>query len=175
METSFSGDSNNGSDMNQVNGTGRMVIKKVTFLNRTGEAVDHIKSGEPVKVRVFYTSVGDVENPLLDVVIRDSASGNMFQATNRDFSVEFGKIADQGHIDIDIDSINSNNQVLNFFFTLWDAKHAEQFDWKRFVRLRVIGKPVSSGRILFNCNWENKVYPDTSPEQMIRDFGGAHL
>ena len=86
--------------------------------------------------------------------MRDASRGNMFQATNRDFGVEFGKVDGQGHIDVKFANLPSNNQVLNFFFTFWNSTHTERLDWKRFIKLQVVGNPTSSGRLLFDCDWE---------------------
>ncbi len=143
--------------MDEVNGTGRMAITDISFLNRDGKTVSQIQCGDPVTVRIFYRSSEPVKNPLLDVVIRDMTRGNMFQATNRDFGVEFGTIGETGYIDINFKSIPVNNQVLNFFFTLWNSNHTERFDWKRFIKLKVVGNPSSSGRFLFDGSWENVV------------------
>jgi len=144
-----------GSDMREVNGTGRMVITDISFLNSNGITVTQVQYNEPVTMRVSYKSNEPIENPLLDLVARDTTRGNMFQATNRDFGVEFGPIGKTGHIDITFEKIPVNNQVLNFFVTLWNSTHTERFDWKRFIKLRVVGNPASSGRFLFDCNWEN--------------------
>lgn len=145
----------NGSDMSTINGSGRMIITAISFLNEAGTRVDHIQNGDPIVVRVCYHANEPVKNPLLDIVIRDSSQGNMFQATNRDFGVELGEICGDGHIDIHFNSIPSNNQVLNFFFTLWNSNHTERFDWKRFLKLQVAGNPTASGRFLFACDWQN--------------------
>lgn len=144
-----------GADLSEVNGTGRMVITGVEFVNADGEPVEGIRSGDPVTVRMHYRSDGTVENPLLDLVIRDSSPGNWFQATNRDLGFELGEIWPAGHLDVSFDRMPANNEVLNFFFTLWDSDHREQFDWKRHFKLRVEGNPESSGRVLFDCEWKN--------------------
>jgi ABC-type polysaccharide/polyol phosphate transport system ATPase subunit len=143
-----------GSDLEQVNGSGRMVITDVAFLDCDGNRINSINSGEPLTIRVFYVTQDEVIDPLLDLVIRDTARGNMFQATNRDFGIELGKMGKRGHIDITLDGLTSNNQVLNFFFTFWDSDHTEQYDWKRYLKLKVVGKPSSSGRHIFNCDWK---------------------
>jgi ABC-type polysaccharide/polyol phosphate transport system ATPase subunit len=142
-----------GSDFSQTNGTGRVTITGIEFLDKDQQTVKEISSGDPLTVRVRYQCNEEVENPLLDLVIRDAARGNMFQATNRDFGVEFGRVHSSGYFEIRFPKITSNNQVLNFFFTLWNSKHTEQYDWKRFVKLNVMGNPASSGRILFDCEW----------------------
>lgn len=144
-----------GSDMEMVNGSGRMRIINVTFHNAAGEVVEQVETGEPVTVRVHYEAEEGIKNPLLDVVMRDATRGNMFQATNRDFGIELGKVAPRGHIDVHFQNIPSNNQVLSFFFTLWNSTQTERFDWKRFIKLQVTGMPTSSGRFLFNCDWQN--------------------
>ena len=144
-------------DWSEVNGTGRMVITGVSFLNDVGEEVTAIRSGDPLTVRVGYRSDSGIENPLLDIAVRDSAPGNWFQATNRDFGIEFGKMGPDGHIDIRFVGVNANNQLLQFYFTLWDSDHREQFDWKRNLKLRVEGNPLSSGRVLFDCEWEKRI------------------
>lgn len=149
-----------GADMSGVNGTGRMVISAVDFLNGDGQQVKAITKDEPITVRIHYRSDGTVKNPLLDLVIRNSSPGNWFQATNRDLGFELGEIGPAGHIDVSFFSLPANNQVLTFFFTLWDSDHREQFDWKRHVKLRVVGLPESSGRVMFDCVWKNVVAED---------------
>ncbi len=146
-----------GSDLEQVNGSGKMVIKDVAFLDCNGKRINSVNSGEPLTIRVYYVTSDEVKDPLLDVVIRDTARGNMFQATNRDFGIELGIMGKSGHIDLALDGLTSNNQVLNFFFTLWDSDHSEQYDWKRYIKLKVVGKASSSGRHIFNCDWKNSV------------------
>lgn len=154
LSSPVSSEENDGSEMSQVNGTGRMAITSVVFLDRDGQAVDRIESGDSVTVRIYYKINEPVENPILDLVFRDSARGNMFQATNRDFGYEFGRIEQDGFIDVNFEQINSNNQQLNLFLTLWNTKHTEQYDWKRYIKLFVSGNPASSGRVLFNCEWQ---------------------
>lgn len=144
-----------GADLSEVNGTGRMVIRDVSFLDDDGREVSSLRSGDPLTIQVDYTSDGSVKNPMLDLVIRNSSPGNWFQATNRDFGVELGEIAPAGQIRVRIPSLNANNELLSFFFTLWDTDHREQFDWKRHFKLRVEGNAESSGRVLFDCEWEN--------------------
>jgi ABC-type polysaccharide/polyol phosphate transport system ATPase subunit len=142
-----------GRDFSQVNGSGRLVIKDVDFLNSTGERVEVIQSGDPLTLRVHYETNDEIENPVLDVVMRDASRGNMFQATNRDFGIEFGRMGPSGFIDIHFRSIPSNNQVLDFFLAFWNSNHTEKFDWKRFLKLHVVGNPTTSGRFLFDCDW----------------------
>jgi ABC-type polysaccharide/polyol phosphate transport system ATPase subunit len=157
MGQSGAASDNDGSHMDQVNGTGKISITNVSFYNRAWDEVTQIDSGDALTVRISYRCKEPVENPLLDVVIRDSARGNMFQATNRDFGCEFGRLDRDGYIDIHFNSVVSNNQMLNFFFTLWNSKHTEQYDWKRYIKVFVAGNPVSSGRVLLNCEWRNVV------------------
>lgn len=140
-------------NVDRVNGTGRIVIRDVIFLDKDGCETKQIHCGEAVTVRIHYQATEKVENSLLDVVIRDSASGNLFQATNRDLGVEFHNLDKDGYIEIQFNSINANNQVLNFFFTWWNSRHTEQFDWKRYVKLNVIGSPNSSGRLMLDSEW----------------------
>lgn len=143
-----------GRETTQVNGSGRMVITNVEFLDQEGNKVECIKNGDPVTLRVHYRAFDDVENPILDVVIRDTSRGNMFQATNRDFGVEFGRMDDEGTIDVNFGSIPSNNQLLEIFLALWNSNHTEKFDWKRSIKLQVVGNPTTSGRFLFDCDWQ---------------------
>jgi len=152
IEASSNGDD---SDMGQVRGTGRIVIMDISFLDRSGTPVKQIRCGDSVTVRVSYRSSGDIENPLLDVAIRDSTPGNLFQATNRDYGIELGRIGRSGYVDIVFKSINANNQLLNFFSAFWNSDHTELFDWKRYVKLQVVGNPASSGRIMLDCEWCN--------------------
>lgn len=143
------------SDLQTIHGTGRIAITDVLFFDEGMNQVDQIKSGESVIVRVYYRCNEKVENPVLDVVIRDTAVGNMYQMTNRDAGFEFGQIEGSGMIDICLENITSNNQVLNFFFTFWNSSHTEQYDWKRYIKLFVMGSPASSGRLLLTTEYKH--------------------
>jgi lipopolysaccharide transport system ATP-binding protein len=143
-----------GSDLTQVNGTGRLMINNVKFLNSKKEEISTIRSGDPLTLRIIYQCKEKIADPLVDIVIRDAARGNMFQATNRDFGIEFGELDEIGYLDINFHYINSNNQVLSFFVTIWNTNHTECYDWKRNFKLQVNGVPMSSGRIMFECDWE---------------------
>jgi len=154
MKSDYSDKSIQHLKIDQASGTGRIKITNVSFSDCENNNVTEIASGSQITVRVEYFASDEIENPILDLVIRDSAKGNMFQATNRDFGFELGKIMGKGVIDITIDNIMSNNQVLHFFITLWNSRHTEQFDWKRHIPLKVLGNPVSSGRLLLNCSWK---------------------
>jgi lipopolysaccharide transport system ATP-binding protein len=145
-----------GADMAGVYGSGRVKITGLKFISDRGQDVSRVRSGEPVTVRVFYRAEQEVENPVLDLAMWDSAPGNMFQATNRDYGVELGKLSGNGHIDVAFKSLNVNNQIIDFFVALWDSKHTELFDWKRHIKLQVEGDPMSSGRMLFDCEWKNE-------------------
>jgi ABC-type polysaccharide/polyol phosphate transport system ATPase subunit len=150
----ISGDSaEDGSDLTQVNGTGKVRITGVSFHDADGNAIEEIQTGEPLIVRVAYRSSEEVRDSVLDVVMRDAARGNLFQATNRDFGFEFGSLSGTGHIEIAFPAIVSNNQVLSFFLTFWNSNHTEQYDWKRHMKLMVKGNPASSGRLLYDCTW----------------------
>ena len=146
-----------GLDFGVVNGSGRMVIERVYFTDRQGNEVEKIRSGEGVFLHIDYRSEGGIVDPVLDVVIRDASRGNMFQATNRDFGVELGDMGNGGRISVFFHSLPSNNQVLDFFVSLWNASHTEKLDWKRYVKLQVPGNPASSGRFLFDCEWTKAV------------------
>jgi hypothetical protein len=151
-----------GSDMSQVHGSGALVITAVEFHDAAGRIVTEIRSGEPLTLRVYYESRTEVVNPLLDVVMRDGARGNMFQATNRDFGIEFGTMGRAGYVEISFNSLPCNNETLNFFLTFWNSRHTEQYDWKRFLKLQVVGNPLSSGRMLFDSAWRNVTLPPSA-------------
>jgi ABC-type multidrug transport system ATPase subunit len=155
-----------GRDFAQVNGSGRLVIKNVDFLDPLGAKVEVIQNGDPLTLRVHYETNDKIEDPVLDVVMRDASRGNMFQATNRDFGIEFGRMGPSGFIDVHFRSIPSNNQVLDFFLAFWNSSHTEKLDWKRFIKLHVVGNPTTSGRFLFDCDWV-KVVEDHSEVKTV--------
>ena len=146
-----------GRDSGQVYGSGRVKIEDVRFLDAGGNPVRQIHSGEGVTVRLVYCSDGTIENPVLDVAIRDTSPGNLFQATNRDFHAELSRLGSKGYIDLTFKSLNSNNQILDFFFAFWNSERTELFDWKRHLKLWVAGNPMSSGRMMLECEWRNVV------------------
>ena len=151
-----------GSDMTETYGTGRIRITGVSFVDAQGNLTRRIRSGEGVRVRVHYFGDDRVENPLLDLTIHDSAPGSMFQATNRDFGVELGKLGGHGYVEIAFERLEVNNEVLSFFVTLWNSKRTELLDWKRHIKLEVAGNSVCSGRMLFDCRWRNVEQSDSS-------------
>lgn len=146
-----------GCDMSLVNGTGRVVITNIKFIDKSGSYVNNIRSGDSFTVRISYRSNGEIENPILDVVIRDSGMDPLFQATNRTFGMELGKLGGKGYVDIDFKNVNINNQVANFAFSFWNSNFTELFDWKRFTKLQVHGNPMSNGRMMFDCEWRNVI------------------
>ncbi len=165
LERSVREEPGDGSDLSQVHGSGRIKIEDVRFLDAGGNPVSQIHSGEGVTVRLVYCSDGTIENPLLDVAIRDTSPGNLFQATNRDFHADLSRLGRKGYIDLTFKSLNSNNQVLDFFFTFWNSERTELFDWKRHLKLWVGGNPLSSGRMMWDCEWRNVVADDSGQDR----------
>ncbi len=140
-------------DMESIKGTGDILINDIIFKDKDGRQTDYINCGEPLTILLLYESSKTVKDPFLDVTVRDSSPGNLFQVTNRDYNFQFGEISGKGALEIHFDRIDANNQVLNFFFTFWNSEHTVLFDWKRHVKLMVRGHPMSSGRMMWKCSW----------------------
>jgi lipopolysaccharide transport system ATP-binding protein len=158
-----------GSDFSQVNGNGKVVFEKALFLDANGSEVSRIQSGLPVTFRIYYRCHEEIpENPILDLVIRDQ-DGDLFQGTNQAFGFEFGRFSKQGYIDIYFERIVSNNQTLNFFFSLWNSNMSEMYDWKRYVQLEVLGNPLSTGRVLLDCQWTQSPKLDNASEVLLEN------
>lgn len=156
------GEPRDGSDMTEIYGSGRVRITGVSFVDAHGNPTRRIRSGEGVTVRVHYFGEDYVENPLLDLAIQDSAPGNMFQATNRDFGIELGKLGGHGYVEVAFERLEANNEVLSFFVGLWNSRRTELLDWKRHTRLEVAGNCLCSGRMLLDCRWRNVEQGDLS-------------
>ncbi|HUT52812.1 MAG TPA: ABC transporter ATP-binding protein [bacterium] len=159
LQTGLDASDGDGRDRAGVYGSGRIRIKEVRFLDRLGRETREIQSNDPVVVRVYYSCNEEVDDPVLDVVMRDSAAGNLFQATNRDCGLPLGRLSGEGCIDIELKGLNVNNQIVDFFFAWWNSKHTELLDWKRHLKLRVVGNPGSSGRMTFAGEWRHRPGP----------------
>ena len=142
-----------GSDFSEVNGSGKMIVKSAKFFNLHNHEINEIKSGDPVILRVLYECNEVIlENIVLDVMIRDQ-DGILFQGSNNHFNQYLTCSNGKGYIDMLIKNVNSNNQTLDFFVALWSSDMNELYDWKRYIKLNVLGHPLSSGRVLLDCTW----------------------
>jgi len=134
-------------------GTGKVVITKMEFLDSAGKSVESIKTGQSLTFRTHYRADPSVKSLIYDILIRDQF-GVFFQGSNPDYGKPFQDLPKDGHLDFHIRSIPANNQVLSFFCSLWDESRTELYDWKRNVRVEVVGNPMSIGQLLLDCDWK---------------------
>jgi lipopolysaccharide transport system ATP-binding protein len=140
-------------DWSKIYGSGKMILKSARFLTETGERVEQIKPGDTFSLALDYECPGeDVQDAVLDIVIRDG-DGILFQGTNRNFGVEFGRFSKYGTLVITFRGMPSNATELQFSFALMDGKCAEVFDWKRHFRLKIQNVPKLTGRITLPISW----------------------
>ena len=89
-----------GSDFEQVNGSGKVIIQKVVFLDSKQREVTSIKTGSSLILRIFYQcNVEKIKEPILDVMIKDQ-EGVLFQGSNDTFKQNIGILSGDGFIDV---------------------------------------------------------------------------
>lgn len=153
MSAPESGSANETTDWSKVYGSGKVILKKATFLNEAGEKVEQIKTGDTFSLAIDYECPGEgVDDAVLDIIIRDK-EGLLFQGTSKDFGVSFGKLNRHGCLVVTFENMPANSTEIQFFFSLLSARTAEVFDWKRHVRLKIANNPMLSGRIAPNVVW----------------------
>jgi lipopolysaccharide transport system ATP-binding protein len=142
-----------GTDFGTTYGSGKLIIESVSFLDKDGNKINEIQSGDSVTLRVaFNCTVPDISDPHVDVVIRDR-EGDFFQGTNLIYGRHLGVLPSKGMIDIKFNSIPANNERLRFYVTILNDKTREVYDWKRHIPLKVKGIPGSHGRVQLQCQW----------------------
>lgn len=142
-----------GNDFSTPNGTGRVRLTAAAFLDTNDRPVDRLRAGEPLTLRLdFACPSPPVTGAVLDVLIRDR-EGIFFQGTNLDRGTPLDPLPASGSIEVAFEAIPANATDLHFFVALLDAQTRELFDWKRNLRLEILGNPASAGRVLLNCRF----------------------
>jgi ABC-type polysaccharide/polyol phosphate transport system ATPase subunit len=141
-------------DWSEAYGSGKVVLKRATFLNDTGELIDEMTPGSSFSLVIDYECPGeDVDDAILDIIIRDK-EGILFQGASADYGVDFGKLLRAGTFIIAFDCLPTNSAELQFFFALLGKQHAEIYDWRRYVRLKVHSNPKLTGRLALRVAWK---------------------
>ncbi|MBX3748142.1 MAG: ABC transporter ATP-binding protein [Verrucomicrobiae bacterium] len=142
-----------GNDFSTPNGSGRVRLTSAHFLNSHGQPVERLRSGQPLTLRLdFDCPSPPVTGAVLDVLIRDR-EGIFFQGTNLDRGGPLDPLPASGSLEVAFDSLPANATDLHFFVALLDGHTREVFDWKRNLRLEVLGNPASPGRVLLPCHF----------------------
>jgi energy-coupling factor transporter ATP-binding protein EcfA2 len=145
MSAPDSGTESELTDWSRVYGSGKVALKKATFLNGAGEEINEMRPGDPFSLAIDYECLDeDVDDAVLDVMIRDK-EGILFQGTSADYGTDFGKLLRVGRLIITFDCVPSNSPEIQFYFALLGKEDAEIYDWKRYVRLKVRNNPRLTG------------------------------
>jgi ABC-type polysaccharide/polyol phosphate transport system ATPase subunit len=156
MHSQEASSSGNLTDWSRVFGSGKVMLKRATFLDNAGNPVHLIKPGDTVIVVLDYECPNaDVDDAFLDVSIRDK-EGVLFQGTSKNFGVKFGRLAQAGQFVMTFESIPANGPEIQFSFAVMSGASAELYDWKRHVRLKIANKPMLNGRISLNVKWASE-------------------
>jgi lipopolysaccharide transport system ATP-binding protein len=128
----------------EVYGTGKVVVRRVVFLDQSENEVSEIPAGEPVTLRVEYEcALAEPVPTVVDFIIRDQG-GVFYHDPN---AVECEELSGRGYVDIMFASIPANNQRLFFSICLVGFGSREIFDWKRRIPLMVHGTSRNHGRV----------------------------
>jgi homopolymeric O-antigen transport system ATP-binding protein len=131
-------------DDSDVCGSGKVVVRRVVFLDQSENEVNEIPAGEPVTLRIEYEcALAEPVPTIVDFIIRDE-SGVFYHDPN---AVECEELSGRGYVDIMFESIPANNQRLFFSICLTGIGSHEMFDWKRRIPLTVHGAPHNQGRV----------------------------
>jgi homopolymeric O-antigen transport system ATP-binding protein len=167
MSAPEAGSANETTDWSRVYGSGKVILKKATFLNEAGEKIEQIKTGDTFSLAIDYECPGeDVDDSSLDVIIRDR-DGTLFQGVSMDYGVNFGLLSSSGCLQIIFERFPANSQLLKFNVALLSSKTSEVYDWKRHIALKVLGNSSNHGRIFLNCRWENRCIKRTHKDHSV--------
>ena len=155
MSAPDSGTESELTDWSRVYGSGKVALKKATFLSGAGEEINEMRPGDPFSLAIDYECLDeDVDDAVLDVMIRDK-EGILFQGTSADYGADFGKLLRVGRLIITFDCVPSNSPEIQFYFALLGKEDAEIYDWKRYVRLKVRNNPRLTGRLAPRVLWRS--------------------
>jgi lipopolysaccharide transport system ATP-binding protein len=133
-----------GDDNSDVCGSGKVVVRRVVFLDQSENEVNEIPAGEPVTLRVEYEcALAEPVPTIVDFIIRDQG-GIFYHDPN---AVECEELSGRGYVDVMFASIPANNQRLFFSICLTGIGSHEIFDWKRRIPLTVHGTSRNHGRV----------------------------
>jgi lipopolysaccharide transport system ATP-binding protein len=142
-------------ELKTVYGSGRVAMKRVLFLDETGNQIKETRAGDPVTLRLEYKCATPEASPtVVDIHIKDQG-GVFFHDPH---AIEYKELKGQGCIDVIFDSIPANNQRLLFSIALMGLGSWETYDWKCDVPLVVHGSPNSRGRT--HLSWRSKLHQE---------------
>jgi homopolymeric O-antigen transport system ATP-binding protein len=140
------------SDNNEtICGSGKVIIRRVVFLDPEENEITAMQGGDPVTLRVEYECTATEPTSLIvDFIIKDQ-SGTFYHDPN---TVECDGLTGRGHVDVMFESIPANNQRLFFSISLSGIGSRETYDWKRNVPLIVHGRSRSHGRVYLSFDYK---------------------
>jgi homopolymeric O-antigen transport system ATP-binding protein len=125
-------------------GSGKVVMKRVVFLDQMENEITEMRAGDPVTLRLEYECASSEAIPTaVDVFVKDR-SGPFFHDHN---AVNCERLSGRGCIDIMFESIPANSERLFFSISLQGLDSREVFDWQRNIPLAVHGTSHNLGRV----------------------------
>lgn len=145
-------------EFQRISGSGKVIMKRVFFLDRAGDEITEAHAGEPLTLRIKY----ECKNPgivptMVDLHIKDQA-GVFFHDPHM---IECAQLQGSGYIDVTFESMPANNQRLLFSIALMELGSWETYHWKCDIPLVVHGSPNSRGRV--HLSWKSKILLEESP------------
>ena len=127
-----------------VCGNGKVMIKRVAFLDQKEKEITEMHAGDPVTLHLEYECAsGDAVSAAVDISIKDR-SGSFFHDQN---VIKCEQLSGRGYVDVMFESVPANNERLFFSICLLDPDSREAFDCKRRVSLTVHGTLGNHGRV----------------------------
>ena len=152
----------------KISGTGKVVMKRICFLDEEGREIKEIQAGRPLVLRLQYECAVPERIPtLVDIHIKDQG-GVFFHDPHM---IECEGLKGRGYIDVMFDSIPANNQRLLFSISLMGLNTWETYHWVCDVPLVVHGSLNSRGRV--HLSWRSAILEQETHLGLVGEAAGV--
>ena len=137
------------------NGTGEIKIEKLEILDSKNNPRTEFEIGEKVKIRFYYKSSKNIENPIFNIAIYRGDKYEVVTGMRTDFDkINFGIIKGTGFVDLEIESFNllPNKYIINT--TIYHNDGFAFYDRiERVAGLKVVGGKKINGTTYLSHTW----------------------
>lgn len=153
-----------GDEFQKISGSGKVLMKRVLFIDEAGREISETHVGQPVTLRIEYEcAVAGKVPTVVDIHIKDQG-GVFFHDPH---AIECEGLTGRGYIDVVFDSMPANNQRLLFSIALMGLGTWETYHWKCDIPLAVHGSPNSRGRV--HLFWTSTIIQEEAHHPEVGD------
>lgn len=153
-----------GDEFQKISGSGKVLMKRVLFIDEAGQEISETHVGRPVTLRIEYEcAVAGKVPTVVDIHIKDQG-GVFFHDPH---AIECEGLTGRGYIDVVFDSMPANNQRLLFSIALMGLGTWETYHWKCDIPLAVHGGPNSRGRV--HLFWTSTIIQEEAHHPEVGD------